>query len=167
MNNTAVGFELIEALSLGKCVTGVGPELVFGLRAVGSIHHLPPVGPSEHKIFSQMVPLPPNRPFPGPESLSPRHPKPAFSDNSPFLEDSGILFLGAAAGRVANQDRQRIERSEVIQWGQVSAARQAGGEKQTKQVSEAAKRAAVQPEGSYVDLNLTREGGRGMVFALR
>ncbi len=69
-----------------------------------------------------------------------------------------------ADGRVANQDRQRIERSEVIQSGQVSAARQVGGEKQTKQVSEAAKR-AMRPEGGYVDLNWTREGGRRMVFA--
>jgi hypothetical protein len=39
----------------------------------------------------------------------------------------------------------------------VSAARQVGGEKQTKQVSETAKRAAMRPEGGYVDLNLTRE----------
>ncbi len=49
----------------------------------------------------------------------------------------------AAAGRVANQESQRIERSEVIQSGQVSAARQVGGEKQTKQVSETAQRAAL------------------------
>ena len=62
----------------------------------------------------------------------------------------------AAARRVANQDRQRIERSEVIPSGQVSAARQVGGEKQTKQVSETAKRASMRPEGGYVDLNLTR-----------
>src|SRR6266478_9073599 len=32
----------------------------------------------------------------------------------------------ATAGRVANQERQRIERSEVIQSGQVLAARQVG-----------------------------------------
>ena len=38
------------------------------------------------------------------------------------------------------------------------------GEKQTKQVSETAKRAAMQPEGGYVDLNLTRECGRPMVL---
>jgi hypothetical protein len=56
----------------------------------------------------------------------------------------------AAAGRVANQERQRMERSEVIQSGQVSAAGQVGGEKQTKQVSETAKRAAMRPEGGYV-----------------
>jgi hypothetical protein len=61
----------------------------------------------------------------------------------------------AAAERVANQERQRVGHSEVIQSGQVSAARQVGGEKQTKQVSETAKRAAMQPEGGYVDLNLT------------
>jgi len=71
----------------------------------------------------------------------------------------------AAAGRVANQERQRIERSEVIPSGHVSAARQVGGEKQTKQVSETAKRASMRPEGGYVDLNLTREGGRRRVFA--
>ncbi len=46
-----------------------------------------------------------------------------------------------------------------------SAARQVGGEKQTKQVSETAKGATMRPEGGYVDLNLTREGGRHMVFA--
>jgi hypothetical protein len=40
----------------------------------------------------------------------------------------------------------------VIQSGQVSAARQVGGEKQTKQVSETAKRAAIRPEGGAVDL---------------
>ena len=79
----------------------------------------------------------------------------------------------AAAGRVANQDRQRtrtdsrIERSEVIPSGQVSAARQVGGEKQTNQVIETAKRVAMRPEGGYVDLNLTREGGRCMVSAQR
>jgi hypothetical protein len=48
--------------------------------------------------------------------------------------------------------------------GQVSAVRQVGGEKQTKQVSETAKRAAMRPEGGYVDLNLTREGSRHMVL---
>ena len=46
----------------------------------------------------------------------------------------------------------------------MSAARQVGGEKQTKQVSETAKRAAMRPEGGYVDLNLTREGSRRMVL---
>jgi CelD/BcsL family acetyltransferase involved in cellulose biosynthesis len=46
----------------------------------------------------------------------------------------------------------------------VSAVRQVGGEKQTKQVSETAKRAAMRPEGGYVDLNLTREGSRRMVL---
>jgi hypothetical protein len=72
-------------------------------------------------------------------------------------------FGAAAAGRVANQERQRIERAEVIQSGQVSTARQVTGKKQTKQVSETAKRAAMRPEGGYVGLNLTREGSRRMV----
>ena len=49
----------------------------------------------------------------------------------------------AAAERVANQDRQRIERSEVIQWEEVSAAKLAGGENQTKPVSGTAQRAAL------------------------
>ena len=49
----------------------------------------------------------------------------------------------AAAERVANQDRQRIERSEVIQWGEVLAAKLAGGENQTGPVSGTAKRAAL------------------------
>jgi len=70
----------------------------------------------------------------------------------------------AAAGQVANQERQRIERSEVSPYGQVSAARQVGGEGQTKQVRETAKRAAMRPEGGYVDLNLTQEGSRDMVL---
>ena len=42
----------------------------------------------------------------------------------------------------------------------VLTARQVGGEKPTKQVSETAQRAAIQPEGGHLDLNLTREGGR-------
>jgi DDE family transposase len=37
----------------------------------------------------------------------------------------------AAAERIANQEGQRIERSEVIQLGQLSAATQVGGRKQT------------------------------------
>ncbi len=41
----------------------------------------------------------------------------------------------ATAGRVANQERQRIERSEVIQSGQVLAARQVGG-RETDQTSQ-------------------------------
>ena len=41
----------------------------------------------------------------------------------------------AAAGRVANQERQRIECSEVIPSGQVSAAWHVGGGKQTRQVT--------------------------------
>jgi hypothetical protein len=58
-----------------------------------------------------------------------------------------------------------IERFEAIPWGRVSAARQVGGEKQTNQVSETARRAAMRPEGGYVDLvNLTREGSRRIVL---
>src|SRR5437879_5698102 len=41
----------------------------------------------------------------------------------------------ATAGRVANQERQRIERSEVIQSGQVLASRQVGG-RETDQTSQ-------------------------------
>src|SRR6266403_670564 len=41
----------------------------------------------------------------------------------------------ATAGRVANQERQRIERSEVIQSGQVLAARQVVG-RETDQTSQ-------------------------------
>jgi len=53
----------------------------------------------------------------------------------------------------------------VTPSGQVSAVRQIGGEKQTKRVSATAKQAAMRPEGGYVDLNFTREGGRDRVFA--
>lgn len=55
----------------------------------------------------------------------------------------------------------------MIQSGQVSPAMQIGGETQTKQVSESDKRAAMRPDSGHVDLNLTREGGRHMVFAQR
>jgi len=72
------------------------------------------------------------------------------SDSEAVRKDAENDRGAAAAGRVANQERQRIERSEVIQSGRVSAARQVGGEKQTKQVSETAKQAAMRPEGGYV-----------------
>ena len=49
----------------------------------------------------------------------------------------------AAAGRVANQERQRIERAEAIQWREVSAVRPVGSEKQARAASGPAKRAAV------------------------
>jgi hypothetical protein len=70
----------------------------------------------------------------------------------------------AEAGRIANQERQRIERSEVIESGQVPTARQVGGEKQTKQVSETSKRAAIRPEGGHVDLNLHEGAARVWFF---
>jgi hypothetical protein len=60
----------------------------------------------------------------------------------------------ATGGRAANQERQRIERSEVIQSGQVLTAKQVGGEKQTKQVSETAERAAMRPEDGYVAMSI-------------
>ena len=52
---------------------------------------------------------------------------------------------------------------------QTSVSGQADWRKETDhQVSETAKRDAMRPEGGYVELmNLTREGGRGMVFAQR
>jgi hypothetical protein len=70
----------------------------------------------------------------------------------------------AKAGRVANQERQRIERSEVIQLGQVLAARQVGGREtdQTSQrncqMSHDATRGRLCRLCRYVDLSLTREG---------
>ena len=67
----------------------------------------------------------------------------------------------ATAGRVANQERQRIERSEVIQSGQVLAARQVGGREtdQTSQRNCQTSRDATRGRlCRYVDLNLTREG---------
>src|SRR5712691_3862466 len=48
--------------------------------------------------------------------------------------------------------------------GQMPAARQVGGEKQTKQVSETAKRAAMRPEGGYVD-ELDTRGRRAHGFS--
>jgi len=51
---------------------------------------------------------------------------------------------------VAKKLNTHRERYEVIQSGQVLAARRMGVEKQTKQVSETAKRAAMRPEDAYV-----------------
>jgi hypothetical protein len=86
------------------------------------------------------------------------------SSEAVALQGDGAADRGAAvAGRVADQERQRIERSEVIQSGQVSAVRPVGGEKQTKQVSETAKRAAMRPEAGYVDPSLRCKGGLRML----
>ena len=83
---------------------------------------------------------------------------------------------GAAAAervhreRVANQERQRIERSEAILWGEVSAARLVGGEKQTKPVSGTAQQAGRRgdpPNRGHVDLSLTRKGRLVYGFAQR
>ena len=54
---------------------------------------------------------------------------------------------------------------EAITGEPSGGGKQVGGEKHTKQVSETAKRAAMRPEGGYVHLHLTREGGRRMVRA--
>ncbi len=73
----------------------------------------------------------------------------------------------AATARVASQERQRIERSELIRWGEVSAAKLAGGENQTKPVSGTAQRAAMPLNHSHGDLRLTREGRLPYGFARR
>src|SRR5450759_2219061 len=62
-----------------------------------------PLASNRTQYFLPDGPTAPNRPFPGPESLSPRLPEPAFSDNSPFLGDSGIVFLGAAAWAIPTE----------------------------------------------------------------
>src|SRR5712692_4410170 len=69
----------------------------------------------------------------------------------------------AAAERVANQEKQRIERSEVIQWGEVLVGRQVGSENQTRPASGPAQQAAMPLNHSHGDLGLTGEGGRRMV----
>jgi hypothetical protein len=73
--------------------------------------------------------------------------------------------LGAAtAGRVANEERPRIERPKVIQSGQVLAARQVGGRETNQpsqrncQTSRDATRGRLCQLCHYVDLSLTREG---------
>ncbi len=74
----------------------------------------------------------------------------------------------AAAERVTNQERQRIEPSKVIQGEQVSMARQVKSDKQTEQVSGTAKRAGRRgdpPDRGQGDLRLTREGRWRMVLA--
>ena len=60
----------------------------------------------------------------------------------PASKDRGA----AAAGRVANQERQAIKRSKAIPSGQVPTVRQIGREKQIKQLSETSKRASMRPE---------------------
>ena len=75
----------------------------------------------------------------------------------------------AGAKRVASPERQRIERPEVIQWGEVSAAKLAGGENQTKPVSGTAKRAGRRgdpPNRGQGNLSLTPEGGKYTVLAI-
>jgi hypothetical protein len=89
----------------------------------------------------------------------------AWNGETDFLLKFAHTATSAVYAPPANQERQRLEGSEVSQLGQVSAARQVAGEKQANQVSEIAKQAALQPVGGYVDLNLTREGGTRMVFA--
>ena len=73
----------------------------MAFRLLGVYTRLPPVGPSERNIFSQMVPLAPNRLFPGPGSLSPRLPEPAFSDNSAMLFCQLSLMGQREMGKVA------------------------------------------------------------------
>ncbi len=63
--------------------------------------------------------------------------------------------------------REAQERSEIIQCGEVLAARLVGGEKQTKPVSGTPKRAGRRgdpPNRGRADLRLTREGGWHMVL---
>ena len=52
--------------------------------------------PSEYNVFSGRA-ISSERPFRGPLKPSNQHPNPAFSDNSPYLGDSGIVFLCAVA----------------------------------------------------------------------
>ena len=55
--------------------------------------HLRPTG---YNVFSERT-ISSERPFRGPLKPSNQHPNPAFSDNSPYLGDSGIVFLCAVA----------------------------------------------------------------------
>ncbi len=72
----------------------------------------------------------------------------------------------AAAERVANQEKQRIERSEVIQCGEVSAAKLAGGENQTRpgQPAELRNEPHLLRNCAHGDPSLTPEGGWHMVL---
>ena len=74
---------------------------------------------------------------------------------------------GSTPERVANQERQRIERSEAILWGEVSATRLVGGEKQTKPVSGTVKRAGRRGDPPNRGQSLTREGRWAYGFAQR
>ena len=55
-----------------------------------------PLHPTEHNFSSERA-IGSQPPFPGPPKPSNQHPEPAFSDNSPYLGDSGIVFLCAVA----------------------------------------------------------------------
>src|SRR6266404_3675118 len=64
----------------------------------------------------------------------------------------------ATAGRVANQERQRIERSEVIQSGQVLAARQVGGRETDQTSQRSCQTSRDGTRGRLCRSSLTREG---------
>ena len=81
-------YQLIRPLNWNK---------LFGLPTVTSLHPFASSGSLRAPILYQAVPTASFPPFPRPENPSPGHPEPAFSDNSPYLGDSGIVFLGAAA----------------------------------------------------------------------
>ena len=76
-----------------------------------------------------------------------------------FIADAAVRRGAATAERAANQDRQRSERSEVIQWREVLAAKLVGGENQTRPARGTAQRAAMPLNHSHGDLRLIGEGG--------
>jgi len=68
----------------------------------------------------------------------------------------------------ANQERERIERSEEIQPAQANDKEKRKTQKQKGDISnEVGEGTFLTSFDTYVDLNLTREGGRRMVFAQR
>src|ERR1700720_523869 len=99
------------------------------------------------------------------------HSKRATRQSIPMTEKPDLVcqhaskdFGAATAGRVANQERQRMERSKVIQSGQVLAARQIGGREtdqpsqQNCQTSRDATRVRLWQLWRYVEGSWTREG---------
>ncbi len=80
-----------------QIVTVLSWNKLFGLQTVTGLHTFASSGSLRAPILYQAVPTASFPPFPRPENQSPGHPEPTFSDNSPYLGDSGIVFLGAAA----------------------------------------------------------------------
>ena len=62
------------------------------------------------------------------------------------MRRSPVRSIGPGMALLANQERRRIERSKVIQWGEVLAARLMGGPEHIKEVIRTAKTSRDSPQ---------------------